>query len=232
MTSVLCIVFSLPSVIATIMLANQKTFKLCLFNVSMCFFFFSFHVHEKTILIPLLALGLSIRYFGEYYLDFVTYASMTMFYLFRYDLMDFQYFVSTVFFFYFCHRMLKFLHEVRFLKNFWKRKNEVVQNKNSDLVANKINEEKIAQNSIKLIRFIDKLYFKLIRVVFYFLIIVFHIAERYVTPPAHLPALWFWFIDILAFFVFVIIWVRCNILLIYMVAKQKAKERKAEKKID
>lgn len=227
MTSVACIMFSMPSVVATIIRPNLKTFKLCLFNVSMAFFFFSFHVHEKTILIPLLGLGLSIRYLGTYYLDFVTFACMSMFYLFRYDLMDFQYFVSTIFFFIFCHRLLKVLEAMDFIK-----KLKVENYEKISPGFEKVDEAKLVKNCVKLIAFIDKLYFKLVRFVFYALVIVLHVVEKYVKPPAHLPGLWFWFIDILAFFVFGIVWVRSNLYLFYLVGKSVAREKSKEKKVD
>ena len=69
------------------MLNNPKLkyFKLALFNISMSFFFFSYHVHEKTILIPLGVLILSIRYFGMYYKDFVTFSCITLFPLMKED---------------------------------------------------------------------------------------------------------------------------------------------------
>ena len=214
--------------IATIILPNIKTFKLCLFNVSMAFFFFSFHVHEKTILIPLLGVGLSIRYLGFYYLDFVTFASMSMFYLFRYDLMDLQYFVATCFFWYFCNKMLKLLDSMKFLKKLSLKKYE---NKDSGAFV-KLKEENFVKILLKSIQFIDKLYFKWVRYLFYGLVVVLHGFERFITPPPHLPGLWFWFIDILAFFVFGIIWVRSNLYLFYLVAKSNLNEKRIEKKMD
>lgn len=191
----------------------------------MAFFFFSFHVHEKTILIPLLGLGLNLRYLGYYYLDFVTFACMSMFYLFRYDLMDFQYFVSTLFFFYFCHRTLKLLDAMKFFKSLTIEKNE----KQSFV---KLDVQNLVDNCKKIILFIDKVYFKFIRFVFYALVVILHGVEKFVKPPAHLPGLWFWFIDILAFFVFGIVWVRTNVYLFYLVAKANLKEKRIENKMD
>jgi len=81
----LTIASSLPSCVVGILNPKLKYFKLALFNISMSFFFFSYHVHEKTILIPLGVLILSIRYFGIYYKDFVTFSCFTLFPLMKED---------------------------------------------------------------------------------------------------------------------------------------------------
>ena len=44
----------------TIFKPKKWVFTLSLFNISLAFYFFSYHVHEKTILIPLLAIILNI----------------------------------------------------------------------------------------------------------------------------------------------------------------------------
>ena len=195
----------------------------------MAFFFFAFHVHEKTILVPLLGLGLSIRYFGHYYLDFVIFACMSMSYLLHFDIMDFQYFVSTLFFWYFGYKMIKLLESLKFIKDLTLKK----YNGNSSIYFRmKLNEQTIVNYCLKLIRFIDKIYFKLIRILFYAIVIIMHVVEKLVKPPAHQPVLWYWFIDIVAFFVFAIIWIRCNVYLFYLVAKNNLKEERVIKKVD
>ena len=214
--------------ISTIILPNIKTFKLCLFNVSMTFFFFAFHVHEKTILIPLLGLGLSIKYLGYYYLDFVTFSCMSLYFLTICDKIDCQYFITTCFFWYFCNRMLKLLESMKFLKDLSLPK----YNKISSGTFIKLNEENLLNNMLKLMRSIDNTYFKFLRFLFYGLMAFLHIIDMCVSPPSHLEGLWFWLIEIVAFFVFFIVWARSNIYLFYLVAKSSLKEKRIEKKMD
>lgn len=122
--------------------------------------------------------------------------------------------------------MLKLLDSMNFFKKL------TIEHQKVYPTFNKMDDEKLVKNCIKLIGFIDKLYFKLVRVLFYVLVLILHIVERYVKPPAHLPGLWFWFIDILAFFVFGIVWVRTNLYLFYLVGKSVVKEKRIQKKID
>jgi alpha-1,3-glucosyltransferase len=81
----LTLIFSLPSIFVILNRPKYKYMKLCMFNISMSFFFFSYHVHEKTILIPLVPLLLCIKNFNWYYLDFVNFTSITLIPLMRED---------------------------------------------------------------------------------------------------------------------------------------------------
>lgn len=86
MAIVLTLGFSLPSLIITFIRPKMKYFKLAIFNVALAFFFFSYHVHEKTILLPLAGLILNIRYFGRFYFkDFVFLSCVTLYPLLKED---------------------------------------------------------------------------------------------------------------------------------------------------
>jgi hypothetical protein len=58
---------------------------MAMFVVSLNFFFFSYHVHEKTIMFPLAVMVLSIKNFGIYYVDFTVFAMMTILKLLQED---------------------------------------------------------------------------------------------------------------------------------------------------
>ena len=72
---------------------SRSVFVASLFLVAMNFFFFGFHVHEKTILLPLLPLALIMTKFGEIAFDFVIAANLTMFHLMKEDGLGLQYIV-------------------------------------------------------------------------------------------------------------------------------------------
>ena len=71
--------------ILTILKPKKWVFTLSLFNISLAFFFFSYHVHEKTILVPLLPMMLNISIFGKYYYDFAMFATFTLYHLLKED---------------------------------------------------------------------------------------------------------------------------------------------------
>ena len=54
-----------PSLIMEFQRPSSKTLPLCLSNVAMSFFLFSYQVHEKSILLPLLPISLSMHRSGE-----------------------------------------------------------------------------------------------------------------------------------------------------------------------
>lgn len=124
--------------------------------------------------------------------------------------------------------MLKVLEAMAFIKKLPTDRYEKIAPEHVKLDR----QRKLVRNCLSLISFIDKIYFNVLRLVFYALIIVLHLMEKFVKPPAHLPALWFWIIDIIAFLVFGIIWIRSNIYLLYMVGKAVVKEGIVQKKID
>lgn len=86
-----------------------KYLKLALFNVAMSFFFFSYHVHEKTILIPMSIMILCIRYFGSYFTDFIFMSCITLYPLLQEDGLTMQYFVMTIVYHIFVSQIIEFL---------------------------------------------------------------------------------------------------------------------------
>lgn len=93
---VLTLLASTPSCLALLKKPSRKIFLLALFNVSMAFFFFSFHVHEKTILVPLVPYVLLAKTFRFSFLEFIDVSCFTMFHLLKEDQLEFQYWVYIV----------------------------------------------------------------------------------------------------------------------------------------
>ena len=59
------IFFSLPALLMQATKPNKDTFILCLANTSLTFFIFSYQVHEKSILIPLIPLSMLLGHGGK-----------------------------------------------------------------------------------------------------------------------------------------------------------------------
>lgn len=57
--------FSIPSILGMILHSSKKTLTLGFFSISMTFFLFSYHVHEKSILLPLLLVPFLTKYLGN-----------------------------------------------------------------------------------------------------------------------------------------------------------------------
>jgi hypothetical protein len=55
--------FSVPSILGMILYSSKKVLILGFFSISMTFFLFSYHVHEKSILLPLLMAPFLVKYF-------------------------------------------------------------------------------------------------------------------------------------------------------------------------
>jgi alpha-1,3-glucosyltransferase len=58
---------------------SKKITNLCFFIVSLCFFLFSFHVHEKTILVPYIAYLLNMKLMPEVLPSFSTIALFSLY---------------------------------------------------------------------------------------------------------------------------------------------------------
>lgn len=58
------ILFSVPAICGMILHPTKKVLTLGFFSISMTFFLFSYHVHEKSILLPLLMVPFASKYIG------------------------------------------------------------------------------------------------------------------------------------------------------------------------
>jgi len=183
---------SIPSAYMCGRFPKAKMFKIALFNVSMAFFFFSYHVHEKTILVPLLPFAVCIRHFRYFYVDFTIVATETMFHLFKEDKLTLQYVVVTLFYLYLSEKLMRFLNVM------WGEK-KVYDKANPQSLLNSV-----MKNSVNIYR-------KYFRILIYLAILGLKVAEPYVKPPARFPYIYSLGYAILGFGVFGIVWVYSNL---------------------
>lgn len=101
MAVVLNLVFCAPSVVACVLTPRSRTYLQAMLNISLAFFFFSYHVHEKSVLVPLLFVCLNWKYLGGMALDFIILSSFSMYHLLRLDGQTLQYFVLNIAYWYF-----------------------------------------------------------------------------------------------------------------------------------
>ena len=86
LATVLTLVTALPSNVLLLRSPSAKNLVVCLFTTSLCFFLYSFHVHEKQILLPLLVFGLqALTEYRHYCSMFVMVANFSMFQLYCKD---------------------------------------------------------------------------------------------------------------------------------------------------
>ena len=86
LATLLTLVTSLPANVMLVRNPSPKNFLLCLFTTSLCFFLYSFHVHEKQILLPLLIFGLQgLTEFRHYVSMFGLVANFSMYHLYCKD---------------------------------------------------------------------------------------------------------------------------------------------------
>ena len=174
LTLIVTLGFSIPSAVALAKNPTIKFFKIVLFNIAMSFFFFSYHVHEKTILIPLLPLLINIRFFRHFYRDFIAFSTITCYVLLREDKLDLQFFVLIIFYLIFGGQLISFL------ESFWSSSSS----KQRSILL-------VGENKID--NFLDfwvKFYKKYVSKLLYFAVVVGMIVERLVTPPQKLQYLY------------------------------------------
>jgi alpha-1,3-glucosyltransferase len=92
-----CVVFSLPAMVALVVKPTQKVF-VCAFScIAMTFFMFSYHVHEKSILVPLCMIPFISQFIGgNLVVDLVIGGCAGMYHLLCEDGQKMQYFVLLI----------------------------------------------------------------------------------------------------------------------------------------
>jgi alpha-1,3-glucosyltransferase len=97
---------SLPACIILLRNPSGKNFILSQFSVSLAFFIFSFHVHEKQILCPLLFIGLAfheIKHFFSIFVFIANFSMVTLYVVEREDWLSF--YVPTFVYLYFIKQL-------------------------------------------------------------------------------------------------------------------------------
>lgn len=81
-----CVVFSIPSMTALLLKPTHKVLVIGFSCISMTFFMFSYHVHEKSILVPLSIIPFVSQYLGgTVVVDLVVGGCVGMYHLLRED---------------------------------------------------------------------------------------------------------------------------------------------------
>lgn len=158
----------------------------------MAFFFFSYHVHEKTILLPLLPFAVCIRHFRYFYVDFTIVATEIMFHLFREDKLTLQYVVITLFYLFISEKIMRFLNLM------WREK-KVYDKADPKSLLNFV--------LLKGVNF----YRKYFRILIYLAILGLKVAEPYIKPPVKFQYLYSLCYSVLGFGVFGIVWIYSNL---------------------
>lgn len=114
----ICFIFStllsLPSILSMIFTSTKKNLAIGFYTIGMTFFMFSFHVHEKSILLPLLMAPLLIQYLGVHFVTYLIMAgTVGMYHLLKEDGQSLQYFVITIFYILFVHDFWKITSELK-----------------------------------------------------------------------------------------------------------------------
>jgi len=199
---------SLPSAILLFKMPKLKYFKVALFNISMAFFFFSYHVHEKTILLPLMMFILNPRYFRNFYVDFVLVATFTNYHMLVEDKLKLQYFVITLAFAYFAYPLMNRLKEG------WNK-------------PAKTAELEINPKYAPLLRAIENIYTRLFSKVILASMILLTVLDGFVTPPEKYPFVFHLFFALVGFTQFFIVFVYSNLKMLISYNKSKFKENEA-----
>eukprot|EP00828_Plagiopyla_frontata_P043608 TRINITY_DN6866_c0_g1_i3.p1 TRINITY_DN6866_c0_g1~~TRINITY_DN6866_c0_g1_i3.p1 ORF type:complete len:352 (-),score=20.89 TRINITY_DN6866_c0_g1_i3:14-1069(-) len=224
----------LPSMILTILKPKKWVFTLSLFNISLAFFFFSYHVHEKTILVPLLPMMLNISIFGKYYYDFAMFATFTLYHLLKEDNLVVQYYVILFLFFYFGKNIFKSMHDLKFIR-FTKRSLMSIEDIQQSIKLNSLVNFKnllVKDYIFRLHQILDYLYLRYLRKALYLLAVIFHAADYFVTPPEKYPYLWQLLFSFLGFLVFGLIYIKSHLILFIYLKYSKNIEKIEIQKID
>lgn len=214
-TLVLSLAFSLPSSIIVALKPTFKYFKLSLFNVSLAFFFFSYHVHEKSILYPMVILNLCAKYFGDLCFDFNFFGTIVLMQLMIEDQL-----------------LLEYICLLAIFLIFGWQYNGLISK--SNILAEQSMEKYYQQNLLgnyfdtllyKLVKVSLYIYRSFIRKAFFAALIISHICQYFIKPPEKLPYTYNLCYATIGFGIFFSIFVISNLIMIqqYRFSNQKAK---------
>lgn len=182
---VITILFCLPSVMILFKKSRRLT-SLAFLCCSMSFFLFSFHVHEKTIIVPFVAFILCYEEIKILFPSFILLSSFSLFPLLARENQEIPYFIITISAF-ICSKIIqKMIEKIRYLEITF---------------ANKYYRESDCFLP-PLFSFLDY-----VNIIF---VILFHYIKNYYPPPSNLPYLyeainsaycflWFWLIYFTSF---------------------------------
>lgn len=204
MAVLLNLIFCAPSVFACIATQRTRIYLQAMLNISLAFFFFSYHVHEKTVLVPLLFVCLNWKYLGKMALDFILLSSFSMYHLMRMDGQTIQYFALNIAYWYFGRMAVEMLEDVKH-----------IQNESADAVG--LPEDLkywFVELLRKLSKLVEKIYYKGLRMPLFLGVVVLHLLDAIVEPPQRLPYLIHLLFAALAFGQFCVVFVYSNLTMV------------------
>ncbi len=107
--SLLTLAATLPSLLCLMLLPKRRTLLLGLFNSALAAFMFGYHMHEKTVLIPLYALLLATPFMGRCSVDVGLAAAFANYHLMKEDGLALQYFCVVPLYYLLARQAITFL---------------------------------------------------------------------------------------------------------------------------
>ncbi len=187
----LTILGALPSVVMIFRCPNARTFLMSMFNISMSFFFFSYMVHEKSILLPLLPFSLLLYTYRHVYTTVMLFGLFSNFFLLRRDGCPVPYFAVML-----IYGFVGYFYERSYIRNFDKSPAEPAGTSIFAWII-KLVKDSHRWITIGTVGFLT----------------IFHIAEAIVSPPKRLPDIFLVLNVNVSFVVFAAVWVYSNVLL-------------------
>jgi hypothetical protein len=115
---IMCIVFNLPALVNLILNPTKRMLTICFASISMTFFMYSYHVHEKSILLPLLMTPFLAEYYGtQIVVDLIIAGCAGMFHLLKEDHQQIGYFILLSLYFMFSYEYIQITEKIDSLQN-------------------------------------------------------------------------------------------------------------------
>ena len=180
---------------------NYKICSLCFFVVSFSFYLFSFHVHEKTIIVPFLAYLINLPNMKNILPSFTLIGIFSLFPLLKRENQIIPYYFTIVTFYLICKQGMKLLN---------------IKKKNKENISIKNNEENM---------------FLLLEICIFFIMIFYHFVDYNIPPPKKYPWFYPMINATFCFLFFFGIFLYSNYKLIVIVSEKNSKDEKLKEKI-
>jgi len=187
----------LPTIIMLMKRPNRKAFIMSIFNISMSFYMFSYMVHEKTILLPLLPLTMLFYTYCHVFTTMMLFGLFSNFFLLRRDECTIPYFAILI-----LYTVIGYDYETAYVESMDK-----IQKSKTLWVDIAI--ELVKENH------------RLIKVMTMGVILYFHVMEWFIVPPARLPDIFLVLNVNFSFIVFFSVWIYSHLLLYKHIKESK-----------
>ena len=184
---------------------NKKICPQCFFIISLSFFLFSFHVHEKTIIIPFLAYLINLPNMKNILPSFTLIGMFSLFPLLKRENQIIPYYFTSIIFYLICKWCLKLIKDKK--------------NKNKESNENKENKNNNEDNT-----------FLLFEICIFIIMIFYHFVDYNIPPPKQYPWLYPMINATFCFSFYFGIFLYANYSLIVSVYKNNSKQEKIKEK--